>query len=110
MDAYEIVITPDAESDLWELRNYIADVLMAPDTAISYIRSIRREIAALSELPARYKSVDEEPWHSRGIRNMISNNFYVYYRIDESVRRVYILNVIYFRRDQLRALVHMRMD
>ena len=61
MDSYKIIITPDAEEDLFELRNYIADVLLARDTARNYIRTIRKEIATLSEMPARYKPVDDEP-------------------------------------------------
>ena len=110
MDSYKIIIMPDAEEDLVELRNYIADVLLARDTARNYIRTIRKEIGSLSELPARYKPVDDEPWHSRGIRRIIVNNFFVYYRIDEEHKRVYILNVIYARRDQLRVLEQMNID
>ena len=49
MDLYEIIMTPDAEADLLEVRNYIADVLLVPDTALSYIKAIRKEIATLSE-------------------------------------------------------------
>ena len=110
MDLYKIIITPDAEKDLVELRNYIAAVLLARDTARSYIRTIRKEIATLNEMPARYKPVDDEPWHTRGIRRIIANNFYVYYRIDEGNKRVFILNVIYARRDQLRVLEQMNID
>jgi len=110
MDSYKIIITPDAEEDLVELRNYIADVLLARDTARNYIRTIRKEIGSLSELPTRYKPVDDEPWHSRGVRRIIVNNFFVYYRIDEEHKRVYILNVIYARRDQLRVLEQMNID
>ena len=110
MDSYKIIITPDAEEDLVELRKYIADVLLARDTARNYIRTIRKEIGSLSELPARYKPVDDEPWHSRGVRRIIVNNFFVYYRIDEEHKRVYILNVIYARRDQLRVLEQMNID
>ena len=110
MNSYKIIITPDAEEDLVELRNYIADVLLARDTARNYIRTIRKEIGSLSELPARYKPVDDEPWHSRGVRRIIVNNFFVYYRIDEEHKRVYILNVIYARRDQLRVLEQMNID
>lgn len=40
MAPYEIIITPDAEGDLFELWNYIADVLLVPDTALSYIKAI----------------------------------------------------------------------
>lgn len=110
MDSYKTIITPDAEEDLFELRNYIADVLLARDTARNYIRTIRKEIGSLSELPARYKPVDDEPWHSRGVRRIIVNNFFVYYRIDEDRKQVFVLNVIYARRDQLRMLEQMNID
>ncbi len=110
MDSYKIIITPDAEEDLVELRNYIADVLLARDTARNYIRTIRKEIGSLSELPARYMPVDDEPWHSRGIRRIMANNFFVYYRIDEDRKQVFVLNVIYARRDQLRMLEQMNID
>ena len=110
MDSYKIILTPDAEEDLVELRNYIADVLLARDTARNYIRTIRKEIGSLSEMPARYKPVDDEPWHSRGIRRIMANNFFVYYRIDEDRKQVFVLNVIYARRDQLRMLEQMNID
>ena len=61
MGSYEIIITPDAEADLWELRNYIADVLLVPETAKSYVRRIREEIASLAEMPSRLKLRRAEP-------------------------------------------------
>ena len=88
----------------------IADVLLARDTARNYIRTIRKEIGTLSEMPARYKPVDDEPWHSRGIRRIMVNNFFVYYRIDEDRKQVFILNVIYARQDRLRMLEQMNID
>ena len=110
MNSYEIIMTPDATTDLVELRDDIADVLLVPDTALSYIRAIREEISKLSEMPGRIKPVDDEPWHSRGIREIMAKNFYVYYRIDEETKRVYIMNVIYNKRDQLRQLANMKLD
>lgn len=44
MDHYDIILTPDATADLFELRDYIAEVLLAPETALSYIHAIREEI------------------------------------------------------------------
>lgn len=82
MDSYEIIIAPDAEADLFELHDYIAGVLLAPDTALTYLKAIRAEIATLAEMPGRIKPVDEEPWHSRGLRKIIVKNFYVFFRID----------------------------
>ena len=48
--------------------------------------------------------MDDEPWHSRGVRRLLVKNFYVYYRIDEPRKRVSVMNVIFARRDQLQAL------
>ncbi len=104
MDSYTIIMTPDANDDLTALQRYITDVLCAPGTALACVRAVRGKIAGLSEMPARYRTVDEEPWHSRAVRRILVRNYYVYYRIDESAKKVYILNVIYARRDQLRAL------
>ena len=110
MDFYEIIITPDTMDNLTELCDYIADVLLVPDTALPYICAIREEINKLSEMPESNKTVDDEPWHSRGIREIMAKNFYIYYRIDEDSKRVYILNIIYTKRDQLRRLAQMKFD
>ena len=103
-------MTPDAETDLFELRNYIAEVLFAPDTARSYIHAIREEIAKLKTAAKKSRPLDEEPWHSRGVRKILVKSFYVYYRIDEVTDQVYILNVIYSKRDQLKALKNLKMS
>ena len=74
MNHYKITITKDAEADLTELRSYIANEIHAPDTALKYIRSIRSEISKLSFLPERIKLLDDEPWHSYGIRKIKAKN------------------------------------
>ena len=48
MNSYEIIVTPDAEADLHEIRDYIAETLLAPDVALNYIRVIRKEMEKLS--------------------------------------------------------------
>lgn len=110
MPDYRIIITPDAIEDLNELRDYIANALLAPETALRYIQNIRREIVTLARMPARNRPMDEEPWHTRGVRKIMVKNFYVYYRIDEPAGIVYVLNVIYARRDQMNTLSHMKLD
>lgn len=110
MNSFEIVITPDAEADLLEIRDYIAYTLLVPDIAVDYIRAIRREIEKLSYMAVSIAPVDQEPWHSRGVRKVIAKNFYIYYRPDESSGRVYVMNVIYAKRDQLAALKKIQID
>ena len=104
MDSFEIIMTPDATTDLLELRDYISDSLLAPDTGLFYIEFIRKTINTLSQMPDRVKPVEIEPWKSIGIRKIMAKNFYIYYRINQKDKQVYILNILYNRRDQLRQL------
>ena len=109
MDSYEIIITPDAEADLFEIRDYIAYTLLAPDVALTYIRAIRTEIQKLTYMASSIAPIEREPWNSRGVRKIIAKNFFIYYRPDNASCKVYILNVIYAKRDQLRALKNMNL-
>lgn len=104
MDSFEIIMTPDATKNLLELKDYISDNLLAPDTALFYIEFIRKKINTLSQMPDRVKPVEIEPWKSIGIRKIMAKNFYIYYRINQKDKQVYILNILYNRRDQLRQL------
>lgn len=91
MDSYKIIITPDAETDLFEIRDYIAYTLLVPDVALNYIRAIRSEIQKLTYMASNIAPIEREPWHSRGVRKITAKNFYIYYRTDDSSGRVYIL-------------------
>ena len=104
MDEYKIIITPDAETDLNELDDYISFYLMAPDIAISCIRYIRSKIAGLRKAPKRYRLIEDEPWHSRGIRRMNAKNFAVFFYVYEEYAEGYIQNIIYQKRDLPRIL------
>jgi len=44
MQTFKMIMTDDATADLIELKNYIAEVLLVPDVALSYVRAIRMEI------------------------------------------------------------------
>ena len=99
MEEYAVIITPDAENDLNALDDYITFELLAPDTAVAYITFIRRELRSLSHMPKRFKLVDDEPWHSRGVRRMNAKNFAVFYIVLEEYKEIYIQNVIYQKRD-----------
>ncbi|WP_288154954.1 hypothetical protein [uncultured Sharpea sp.] len=43
------------------------------------------------------------------MRKISAKNFYIYYRLDEVSGRVYVLNVIYAKRDQFKALNKMNL-
>ncbi len=104
MTKYRVRVTKQAQGHLAEIRRYIEWELLAPDTALKIVRALRAEMKTLSEMPYRYQPIDEEPWHSEGIRKTQVRNYYIYYWVDEEARKVQIIGVIYVRRDQERQL------
>ncbi|MBR1649536.1 MAG: type II toxin-antitoxin system RelE/ParE family toxin [Lachnospiraceae bacterium] len=110
MDDFEVIITPDAEDDLIQLDDYITYELLAPETAVRYIADIKEQILSLSRSPKRYRLMDDEPWHSREVRRMNAKNFAVFYYVYEEYSEVYILNVIYQKRDLPKILSELYPD
>lgn len=107
---YQVKITSYALEQLREITQYISATLRAPDTASRWITKIRKEMSSLSHLPARFPLTDEEPWRSRGIHKMIVGNHIVYFWIDKPELTVWIVAVIYGRRNQREQLSLLEQD
>lgn len=104
---YKVKLTDHAVAQLQEAVIYISKVLQASTVAKHWAARIKKELASLSTMPARYPLTEEEPWHTEGVRKMSVENFLVYYWIDEAKKIVWITAIVYARRDQLRVLREM---
>lgn len=104
MISYEIIITPRAAADFTELHDYIAGVLCSPETAFAYINALQTELNTLSQMPERIRPIESEPWYSKSIRRILIKNFYAYYLISKDDCCVYVVSIIYSKRDQLKQL------
>lgn len=104
---YKVKLTDHAVAQLQEAVIYISKVLQASTVAKRWAARIKKELASLSTMPARYPLTEEEPWHTEGIHKMSVENFLVYYWIDEAKKIVWITAIVYARRDQLRVLREM---
>ena len=104
---YSVKLTPHAIVQIQETIAYISKVLLVPETARAWSDYLQKEIAGLSTMPARFSSLDEEPWRSRGYRKMPVKNFIVYYYADDETKTVWVTAVVYGRRDQLNVLKDM---
>ena len=105
---FQVKITPYALGQLQEIKGYISTSLQVPNTAKRWLANIKKELATLSQLPARFPLAEEEPWHSQGVHKMSVGNHLVYYWIDEDTRTVWIIAVIYGRRDQKEQLSYIK--
>jgi len=104
---YKVKLTDHAVAQLQEAVIYISKVLQASTVAKHWAARIKKELASLSTMPARYPLTEEEPWHTEGVHKMSVENFLVYYWIDEEKKIVWITAIVYARRDQLRVLREM---
>ena len=97
MKQYVVEITDEALEDMEQLYNYIAYVLLAPETAMGQYNRIADEIIKLDVFPERFRIMDSEPEHSKGIRRMLVDNYSVFYIIKED--KVIVTDVLYSASD-----------
>jgi toxin ParE1/3/4 len=97
MKRYVVEITDEALTDMEQLYNHIAYVLQAPENAMGQYNRIADEILKLDILPERFRIMDSEPEHSRELRRMPVDNYFVFYVIREN--RVIVTDVLYSASD-----------
>ena len=102
--AYEVRITLQAQAHLREIRDYIAQKLLAPEAAKNTVQRLGTVMASLSQMPNRVPLIEEEPWRSEGVRVRAVRNFLIYFWVNEAEKTVQIIAVIYARRDQTSVL------
>lgn len=99
---YRVEVTPHAVSSMLEISDYIGGDLMNPVAAERFLAEMRAAIKAqLQTFPAKFPLLDVQPWNARGIRRFRVKNFCIYYRVDESVSKVVVIDVIYAGSNQL---------
>lgn len=101
---YRVKITPLALGQLVAIKEYIANILLAPQTADRILTLLESEILSLTWMPARCPLIEERRWQKHGVRKLLVRKYIVYYWIDESVSVVYVVAVLYSGRDQKKHL------
>ena len=99
MQPYKIAMTGRAKEDMIDIGDYITYTLLEPETALSFVRGLRKAISSLQKFPQRYKLIEDKILSSQGIRCMPYKNYYVFYEIVETMKSVIVLRVGYNRRN-----------
>ena len=103
-ESYEVKITNYALSQMQEIEDYISQVLMAPNAARNWLSDMYSAFSSLDTFPSRVPLTEEAPWNAKGVHKLVVNNFLAYFWIDEEHHIVWIIAVIYGRRDQKKQL------
>lgn len=92
---WKINYSAQSLEDLKAVYEYIAFELLVPETARGQVKRIMDSINKLDELPMMYKSYEEEPWKSKGLRVFPVDNYIVLYLPKEDSKTVNVVRIVY---------------
>lgn len=101
---FEVKLSFQAEKDLRTIYEYIAFELQAVMTASRQLDRLETKILALNTFPTAYPQYQKEPWLSRGLRFLPVDNYLIYFIVDEELKVVTVIRIMYAARDVERAL------
>ena len=99
MPSYNIVITEAAQRDLLDIFDYIAFELREPDSASRLLSKIRNKVLSLEDYPERNNLISEPKYEAQMIRWCPVENYVIFYQVSELHNQVYIIRVLYKKRN-----------
>ena len=97
---YDCFITWRAEQDLDDIMQYIAEILSNPSAARSLSARIFDNIEYLGDFPHMGTLVENGYILDKSVRRLMIDDYIIYYKTDDDTKRIYIVRVVYGRRDQ----------
>lgn len=92
---YKVQILPKAEEDICANTDYIAFAKKAPETALQLARGFYKTIAKLESMPEAHALDDDKELAIKEIRKCYYRRYKIYFYIDESAKKVYVLRVLH---------------
>lgn len=92
-----LLYSPQASSDLHEIRLYINDELQNATAAINVVSKITKKIRSLMDFPHMGAALSSITNIITDYRYLIYGNYTAFYRYDK--QSVYVIRILYGRRD-----------
>ena len=96
---YQYHFTKKAISDLDEILSYISVKLSNPDAASSFLKDVQTVIASICSVPKIGRMVENEFLPDKEIRKSLVGNYVLYYLPDTEEKSIYVLRLLYGRRN-----------
>ena len=96
---YQYNFTKKAETDLDEILSYISIELSNPDAAASFLKDLQAVLASICSVPKIGRIVDNEFLPNREIRKSLVGNYVLCYFPDINENSIYVLRILYGRRN-----------
>ena len=96
---YAYRFTEKAETDLTEILRYINDELSNPSAAQDLGRKIFESIDNVRNFPQSGSVVDNSFLADKSVRRIVVDNYIVYYKASENEKTIYIIRIVYGKRN-----------
>ena len=96
---YQYHFTKKAEADLDEILSYISIELSNPAAAAGFLKDLLAVIASICSVPKIGRIVENEFLPDKEIRKSLVGNYVLYYLPDAVEMTIYILRILYGRRN-----------
>ena len=107
---FEYRFTEKAESDLDEIVAYIALKLANPAAASSFVDRLHEHIERISCFPQSGSPVQNEYLKTKDVRKVLVGNYIVYYLPDMETGKLFILRIVYGKRNLSEILAKLNND
>lgn len=97
---FDVLITDIAKRDILEIYYYYSIVLLNENAAIKLLNGIKKEIFSLEYFPKRYRKIIDNNFKYKDVRFLPYRNFNIYYFIDDRKNKVYVIRVLYCKREK----------
>lgn len=96
---YQYHFTKKAEADLEEILSYISIELSNPEAAASFLKDLQAVLASICSVPKIGRIVENEFLPDKEIRKSLVGNYVLYYLPDTEEKSIYVLRILYGRRN-----------
>lgn len=96
--------TPEAISDLQEIRRYIKNTLHNPTAALRISKAILAACSALKSFPKMGVSIESKTGFETDLRMLICENWVAIYRIEDESGMISVARIMDARQDYIRIL------
>ena len=101
---YEVVLTERAKEELNEVYDYIANSLLAENSADKLYKKIMNDVLRLEDFPESCSIIERYKDSRYQYRKLIINNYIAVYRVDKENKKVYIVRIVYGGRNYINEI------
>ena len=95
MDKYEVMLYPKAFQDIDDIYAYIALEKLSPENAKGQTDRIWEAIRTLEQIPEAHQDRLVGRYAGKGYKQLLIDNYVAIFKIDKSVKKVYVVTVRY---------------